>query len=211
MKHEDHTEFCETMSMVAEQYGKTFSGGLSQLYWEGLKEFDWLAVREAISRHLKNTDSGMFMPKIADIRKMLVGSTQDSALRAWSKIDKAIRMVGPYETVVFDDPLIHRALHDMGGWIALSTKTEDEWPFVAREFENRYRGFASRNEKADYPAKMIGISEAHNAKGSFKVAPPVMIGEPAECHRVMIGGGNEQILKISKMIEVDTSTALKAV
>ncbi len=57
---------------------------------------------------------------------MLGGSTQDAALAAWSKVDRAVREVGPYQSVAFDDALIHRVLFEMGGWIPLGSKTEDE-------------------------------------------------------------------------------------
>ena len=111
-------EFSEILDLVAEQYNKTLSAGLKMLYRQGLCEYEFDAVKQALTRHLRNTDSGMFMPKIADIIKMTQGSSLDSALVAWSKVDKSVRFKGVYADVVFDDPLIHRVIDDMGGWIA---------------------------------------------------------------------------------------------
>lgn len=185
MKQSDFDSFLDVMQLVAEQYGKKPSDGLIHLYWQGLKDYDFPAVSEAIGKHLANTDTGQFIPKIADIIRMMQGTSLDAALSAWSKVDKALRNVGPHESVVFDDAIIHKVLHDMGGWLMLGTKTEDEWPFVAKEFENRYRGFKSRNEKIEYPAKLIGLFEAANTKDGYKPVNPILIGDKNKAMEVL--------------------------
>ena len=200
MQQNDYDNFVDILQVVSEQYGKRVSDGVVALYWQGLQEFDLAAVRDALGRHIRNTDTGQFMPKIADIIRMLQGSSQDAAFSAWSKVDKAARHVGPYETVCFDDPLIHRVLHDMGGWMMLGQKTDEEWPFVARDFENRYRGFKSRNERVDYPSKLIGISEAHNVKEGHEVGQPMLIGNAEKATAVLIGGiQGSQMLGLSRL------------
>ena len=199
MKQSEFNDFVDILQLVAEQYGKNPSEGLIALYWQGLKQYDFTTVRDAIGRHLGNTDTGQFMPKIADIIKMMNGSTMDQALSAWAKVDRAMRCVGPYETVVFDDAIIHAVLHDMGGWVGFSTKSDDEWPFVAKEFENRYRGYKSRGDYPAYPPTLVGIFEAHNAQKNFKVDPPVLIGNVDLAKKVMIGGTTKQTICISKL------------
>ncbi|MFA6271029.1 MAG: DUF6475 domain-containing protein [Candidatus Paceibacterota bacterium] len=203
MKQSEFDDFVDVMQLVSEQYGKKPSDGLISLYWQGLKGYEFNAVREAIGKHLANTDTGMFMPKIADIIRMMQGTSLDSALSAWAKVDKAIRRVGPYESVVFDDAIIHKVLHDMGGWLSLGTKTDDEWPFVAKEFENRYRGFKSRNEQIEYPAKLIGLYEAHNAEKNKRVAPPMLIGDQTKAMEVLrLGSSGGALLGFSRMNDV---------
>jgi hypothetical protein len=209
MQAEQLDEFIEVLEAVAEQYNKPLSDGLKTLYWQGLKDYDYQAVTQALSRHIRNPDSGMFMPKIADIVKMLQGSTMDSAYAAWTKVDKAVRSVGTYSTVVFDDPIIHRVLQDMGGWMQLGTKAEDEWPFVAKEFENRYRGFKGKNESIEYPKQLCGIFEAHNTKEGFKTEPPVLIGNKEQALLVAKGGTELPILQITR--SDDTFKQLTAV
>lgn len=208
MKQSEFDDFVDVMQLVSEQYGKKPSDGLIALYWQGLKGYDFAAVREAIGKHLANTDTGQFMPKIADIIRMMQGTSLDSALSAWAKVDKAIRQIGPYETVVFDDAIIHKVLHDMGGWLSLGTKTEDEWPFVAKEFENRYRGFKSRNERIEYPSKLIGLFEAQNAKEGRVVAPPMLIGDASKAREVLqLGVTGGSLLGLTRMEFAETKTA----
>lgn len=200
MKQSDFDDFTDIIQVIAEQYGKRLSDGVVSLYWQALQDYDLAAVREALGRHLRNTDTGQFMPKIADIIRMMQGSSQDAAFSAWSKVDKAVRSVGPYDTVVFDDPLIHKVLHDMGGWMGICDKDDEAWPFVAKEFETRYRGFKSRNEKVEYPAKLIGIFEAHNAKEGHKVAPPMLIGDASKAQEVlMLGTTGSKLLGMTRM------------
>lgn len=197
MKHTDKPTFASLMSALADYYARNLSDAVIGMYWQGLERYDIEAVREALNRHMQNPDSGQFMPKIADISRMLAGTTQDAALVAWAKVDQAVRRVGGYADVVFDDALIHRVLHDMGGWMALGTKTEDEWPFVAKEFENRYRGFRMRSERPDYPTVLIGIAGAHNRKGGHAVQAPILVGDQARAMAVMRGGSDKPMIGFS--------------
>lgn len=210
MQSEQLDEFTQIMQAVSEQYGKQMTDNLIALYWQGLLEYDLAAVRDALGRHLRNTDTGQFMPKIADIIRMMQGSSQDAAFSAWSKVDKAVRRVGPYDTVVFDDPLIHKVLHDMGGWIGLCEKTDDDWPFVAKEFETRYRGFKARNERVEYPSKLIGIFEAHNAIGGHKIAAPMLIGDATKAQEVLrLGTTGSKLLGMTRMGETLQNATLR--
>lgn len=194
MTHSDKPEFAALMAALGDYYARDISDAVIGMYWQGLQHYDLAAVRQALNRHMQNPDSGQFMPKIADIARMLGGTTQDAALVAWAKVDQAVRRVGNYADVVFDDPLIHRVLHDMGGWIALSTKTEDEWPFIAKEFENRFRGFRMRNEKPEYPPVLIGIAGAHNRKENHALQAPILIGDQAKAKAVMAGGTDKPLI-----------------
>jgi hypothetical protein len=177
--------FAEMMTSLGEYYGKTVSPSLISMYWQGLEKYDLAALREAFNRHVNNPDTGQFMPKIADVSRMLGGTSNDRALGAWAKVDKAVRHVGTYRSVAFDDPIIHRVIVEMGGWIALGTKTDDEWPFIAKEFENRYRGYAMRGERPEYQPVLLGISDAHNAKEGFKKEEPMLIGDATKAQEVM--------------------------
>lgn len=210
MQQRDFDEFCEMLDLIAEQYGKTLSDGAKALYWQGLHDFDLSALKQAASRHLRNPDTGQFMPKIADFVRMLQGSTQDAALVAWAKVDQAVRRIGAYQDVVFDDPIIHRVIQDMGGWIGLGTKNEDEWPFVAKEFENRYRGFKQRSEIPDYPGRLIGITNAHNEQKGFKTDSPILIGNETKAIQVMNSGSDKPAIGFKKL-DIAPVKQLKAV
>jgi hypothetical protein len=155
------------------------------LYWSALQQFDLSAVRQAFDRHVKSPDAGQYMPKPADLIRMLGGTSQDTAMQAWAKVERAVRRVGGHESVVFDDAIIHRCVEDIGGWIKLCATTEEDLPFRARDFQVLYRGFAMRREAPPYPAHLIGRFEAQNRMAGQKVAEPVLIGNPHDCRQVL--------------------------
>jgi len=194
MKIEDFGKFQHGLTGVYSFYDKEINDFALDLWWNAMKQFDLTAIIQAFNRHVINTESGKWLPKPADVIRMLQGSTQDGALIAWAKVDKAVRHKGTYVDVVFDDPVIHRVLHDMGGWILLGKKNEDEWPFVAREFENRYRGFRERNEMPEYPSILTGIANAYNGSKGLKLEPCIMIGDQDACQRVIAGGTDKQLI-----------------
>lgn len=194
MKERDFDNFTSMLSAIGDMYGKTQSEWSIGIWWGAMQGYDLDAVREALNRHVKNPDNGQFMPKPADVVRMIQGSTADSALHAWAKVDKAIRHVGTYRDVVFDDALIHRVIHDMGGWVGLGTKNENEWPFVAKEFENRYRGYKARADVPEYPPRLTGISNMHNSKGGFGNEHPMLIGNVNMANKVMDGGTDRPLI-----------------
>lgn len=170
--------------------GRELSPDVIDLYWRALAPFDLAAVRQALDRHVKNPDAGQFMPKPADIIRMLNGTTSDSAAMAWAKVEHAIRRVGGYEDVAFDDLVIHRCIEDMGGWMRLCSTEEKELPFRARDFQSLYRGFALRREIPHYPRVLIGRINAENARMGYPTAPPVLIGDKETAQKVLQFGGS---------------------
>lgn len=201
MKQKDFDSFSQMVSAIGDLYGKVMSEWSIGIWWGALQHFDLAAVREALNRHVRNPDSGQFMPKPADVVRMIQGTTADAALHAWAKVDKAARQVGPYRSVVFDDPIIHRVLHDMGGWVGLGTKNEDEWPFVGKEFENRYRGYRARNEVPEYPPVLTGIAGMHNDQNGFRSEPPTLIGNPEQAKLVLTGGTTQPLIGMQQAEE----------
>ena len=208
MQDIDKKRFATVLTAVCDYYGKEMSKGVADLYWQELQQYDVEAVEKALWAHTQNPDSGQFMPKIADIVKMLQGSTQDSALQAWAKVDRAIRTVGTYRSVVFDDPLIHRVVTEMGGWIQFGNKNEEEWPFVRNEFVNRYRGYRMRSEIPEYPPTLIGISEASNSKSGYAhTEPPMLIGNEERAKKV-IGNGSDKPLLPVRQLDASSSVGM---
>ena len=185
MQTKDFDGFQKTVSAVYDLYGKQASSFAISLWWNSLKGYELSDIQNALSRHINNPDNGQFLPKPADVVRMFGGTNQDKAMLAWSKVDNAVRQVGTYSDIVFDDPIIHAVIDDMGGWIRLGQKNEDEWPFIAKEFENRYRGYSMRNETPVYRLVLTGIANMHNARHGFRLCPPVLFGDEEKARLVM--------------------------
>lgn len=200
MRSEDLEKFSQIMTGLSELYGKDVSGFMLDIYFQALSSFSIEAIDSAVSAHVRNPDTGQFFPKPADIVRLISGTSRDAGQIAWTKVDKAVRGVGPWETVCFDDQIIHKVISDMGGWIQLGDKDESEWPFVAKDFQERYRAYKSRGAAIEnYPQKLIGEHEASNNKKGFQSDPPVLIGDAQEAKRVMLGGSRNSSLRIEKL------------
>lgn len=170
MKQTDTDSFYELIAATGEMYGRNLSKAVVNIYWESLNRFELCDVQRALKAHTDNAEAGQFMPKPADVIKFLEGTGADKALEAWSKVDKAIRHVGSYESVSFDDKLIHAAIDGMGGWVRLCSTTMSDMPFKANEFQKRYQSFSNRTPE-HVPEYLTGISRSEN---------PVLIGNKNE-------------------------------
>lgn len=171
------------------------------VWWEGCKGFDFAAVADALNRHAVNPDNGQFLPKPADILKLLGGTTIDGAQVAWTKVDRAIRDVGPYQSVIFDDAIVHAVVADMGGWIELSRKDDEAWPFVQREFETRYRGYRNR-PPLESVARLIGIFEMENGMNGRAIADPVLLGDPQRAMQVKARLSDAPRMTVTRLADV---------
>lgn len=212
MIESNRKDFFGLIADVYAFYKRDFSKFAGNVWWQAMQPFDYEAVADALNRHSVNPDNGQFMPMPADVVKMLQGSTMDSALVAWSKVDRGVRSVGTYRSVVFDDALIHRIIAEMGGWIDLGKKSEKEWPFVSNEFVNRYRGYRGRSQVPDYPPVLIGISEASNSENSKSHwEPPILIGDSVNAQKVMHMGSRNPVLAIGQMDKKAANYALELV
>lgn len=176
MVDSDRQKFYELVSSVYVFYRQDCSPFALGVWWETCKQFDLNTIHDALNRHAANPDNGQFLPKPADVIKLIAGGTLDAAMVAWSVVDRAVRSVGPYQTVTFDDPITMAVLRDMGGWIALGQCADEEWPFKAKEFENRYRGYRLRGRVDDVPKKLIGIADAENIPAGRGETNTVLIG-----------------------------------
>ena len=180
-------EFTKLMTGLCLLYNKPANEILIELYWRALEPFEFPLVKAALLVHLNNPDTGQFMPKPADVVRYLQGSSQTQALKAWTKVAQAIRSVGGYTSVVFDDALIHAVIEDMGGWIALCQTLLKDFPFRAHEFAKRYAAYVL-HPPLRHPRQLLGLEEQQNHTRGHAVRPPLLIGNAQEALRVLTLG-----------------------
>ncbi|PJC87811.1 hypothetical protein CSW98_01405 [Vibrio sp. HA2012] len=212
MTNDQKQSFAQVLSDTLSLYRFELTPSLLEIWWEDLSHFDLEAVRQALSMHRRNPDNGQFAPKPADVVRLLGGTSKDRAIIAWNKVNKAISSVGAYNSVVFDDPLIHAIVNDMGGWSGVCMGDKEELSFRQKEFENRYRTYLF-NPPMSYPKVLAGISEIQNVATGFDVDPPLAVGNREGCKLVYRGGEEQnQPLKImsNKSNVVSISSAINA-
>lgn len=159
----------------------TFSLGV---WWSACEAFSLEQVGKAFTAHATDAERGRFAPMPADIVKHLQGTQTDRSLMAWGKVLEGIQRVGAYKSVGFDDPAIHAAVEDLGGWTTICRSTMQELPHLQRRFTEAHRAYCGR-QSFPFPAYLIGESEAANRTAGKRVAPPVLIGNPERAAEVL--------------------------
>lgn len=177
MDQKDYREFTKVWMATFDIYGRVPSDSAVDLAFQALARFGIDEVKKGLTSHINDPENGRFFPKPADVVRNIDGDSDSRALKAWSKVEKAVRSVGSYETVIFDEPAIMASIENLGGWIRLCQMKEDELPFRRNEFVKLYKGFLI-NPPEQFPNKLIGISEGHNQiEFQDRIAPPVIIGD----------------------------------
>ncbi len=160
------------------------------VWWQACQPFDLDAVRKAITAHAMDPERGQFAPKPADVVRQLQGTFGDRSLLAWGKVYEAASRVGAYQSVVFDDPAIHSAIEDIGGWVTLCRTSADELPHVQRRFIASHKAYSSNPDARQHPRHLAGVHEIDNCTNGYadRTAPPLLIGDPARARLVYESG-----------------------
>ncbi len=193
MVEEDRIRFLSTVTALSEMYRHELSDSLIELYWRALVPYSIEAIEDAAARYMASPDDIQIMPRPGSLIRLMGGTTKDAALLAWTKVDRAVREVGTYYSVVFDDPMIHRVIADMGGWTRFEHTNDKEWPHVGREFENRYRAYCMNKVESAYPSKLIGVGESYNRQHGYQIQPPRVIGNVEHARLTYAGGSRDAI------------------
>lgn len=198
MVEADKKRFAEILTATSELYGRSISVPSLRLWFSALLQYDIEDVSGAVQRHITSPD-GKFMPVPADIVRIIEGSGQDAALLAWTKLTHALERVGVYQSVVFDDPIIHAVIEDMGGWIEFGATPMDEMRFRGIEFQRRYQAYRQRAGDVRYPKKLIGVSESENRQRGYteEIPDPILIGDADKAQQVMLAGSSTPRIAVS--------------
>lgn len=189
MKPQDRAAFAAYMTDVLAFHKQDATKFALNVWWQACQPFDIEQVQKALSAHTMDPDRGQFPPMPADIVRRLMGTTKDRALIAWGKALDAMQRVGAYQSVVFDDPVIHAVIEDLGGWIKVCRGELGDLGYTEHRFCESYRAYASRPVPTEYPALLVGCHELDNRTAGRRVAPPVLVGDPAKAADVLRLGG----------------------
>lgn len=212
MNGSDQGNFAALIYGCGEYYGKKLSSGVVEIYWQGLKSHSYEEIQTAVNQHMADPDSGQYMPKIADLKRILTGGKHTNAMQAWTKVDRTIRSVGPWESVCFDDPIVHLAIQDMGGWIDIcNTPTEKDLEFKMHEFQKRYQGYLIQGGAPDHPKRLVGSAEAYNSTEGHRTLPPILIGNRELAQLVYEGGSEQRQIERARATDTELSRSIRLV
>lgn len=178
MKHEDAMKFKTLLTDVMGFYKQDVSKFALSVWWQACEPFDFEQVAKAMTAHAMDADKGNFPPKPADIVRQLSGTRTDKAMLAWGKAFDAASRVGAYTDVVFDDPAIHAAIEDLGGWPKFCRTETAELSYLQHRFSESYRAYVGR-ESFDFPRRLTGDRSPDEvyAKRGLPAPKPAVIGD----------------------------------
>jgi hypothetical protein len=178
MRPDDKQRFGIAMGIMGEAFQKKPSESMTEIYWKILQDMT-IEDFEGASLSIINTRkiTGTF-PLVAEIREAAQTSTEPLEIRiaiGWDKLKYALHRHGHYDSVQFDDPIIHRIVDSWGGWMELDWETkEDKWK--RKEFVELYRAYSQAN-LPEPQGHLVGFHEHSNSLRGFAdfIPPPVLI------------------------------------
>lgn len=182
MRPDERQAFGEFITSALGFWQQSVTPFAISVWWQACQGMELADVREAFTRHAMDADRGQWAPKPADLVRQVDGTGSDRALEAWGKVLEAMRRVGARESVAFDDPVIHSAVEDIGGWTAICRSEVDELQWLQKRFIEAY--IAAKRSKRAHPSKLMGEHEAENRLRGYEPAPPVLIGDQAKAREV---------------------------
>lgn len=191
IEREQQGEFVAFLTDVMSYYRSPATEFLLDVWWQACKGFDFGHVKRALRAHVADPQHGQFPPKVADVIRQLAGTAEDQGVAAWAKVHDAMARVGAYQDVVFDNPLVHAVIHDMGGWPRLCRTEVADLSYSQHRFLETYRSLAQRGLSGGYPRVLPGerSPDADFVQRGLPVPAPVLVGDPAQCALVHANGG----------------------
>lgn len=119
MKENDKPRFAAAMNSLGVAFSKTLSDPDLDVWWSLVGDLPIEDFERAARLHARQ---GLHFPRpaelfaLAGLPAIAPPSLDDEAEIAAGKAFGAIRDVGMYRSVVFDDPVIHLVIEAMGGW-----------------------------------------------------------------------------------------------
>lgn len=176
MTNQDRDRFEVMLLGLAEIFDKQLSERQIDLYYLALEDMDIEDVVQAgniLARSVK------FFPKPVEFRESMAINTDDMASIAYGKFHKGMMRAHPGRTLIFDDPIIHAVIENIGGW---NEELYNKWSsikdevWLRKQFESLYQTYAKCGVPANTPERLVGGYEAHN-EGRWDINnKPILVG-----------------------------------
>lgn len=190
MKPSDYPDFVRLLSDVMAYYRQDSSKFTTALFWSACQNFEFEQVEKALNAHALDAERGVFAPKVADIVRVLAGTVTDRAALAWGKVLESLSLVGAYSDVVFDDPAIHAAIEDCGGWVKMCRSQTEELSYLQHRFCQSHKAYTGRGT-FEYQRRLIGDRSPDHEfeKRGIPLPKPAIVGN-VELARKVFRDGN---------------------
>lgn len=191
MQPSDEKEFAKLVTDALAYYRQNTTEFTLSVWLAACQNYTLEQVQKALTAHATDPERGQFAPKVADIVRILGGTKTDRALLAWGKVFEAMGAVGAYQDVVFDDPAIHAAIEDLGGWPKVCRGETKDLSYLQHRFCESHKAYTERGT-FDYTRRLSGdrSPDSDYAKRGLKPPKPAIVGDVERCRLVYRGGNS---------------------
>ena len=109
---------------------------------------------------------------------------ESQALLQREELKNAIYKISMYDSVAFSDPVQHKIIEALGGWIKAHTKTREELDnFFKFEYVKMYKAYSTKGT-GQIPLVLTGMHDALNNVADVK--PKLVVGDSERYNRMCI-------------------------
>lgn len=190
MTPSDKKPFVSLLTDVLAYFRQDVTAFTIDVWWSACQPFTLEQVSKALTAHATDPERGVYAPKVADVVRILSGTHTDRAALAWGKVHEAMGAVGAYTDVVFDDPAIHAAVEDCGGWPKMCRTELKELSYLQHRFCESHKAYTGRGT-FDYPRRLPGdrSPDSEYERRRLPLPRPAIVGDLAKARAVHEGGG----------------------
>ena len=202
MRADEMPAFKDLLTDAMAYYGKDCSAFTLTVWWGALQGCELEQVATALQRHAMDPERGQFAPKVADLVRVLQGTSTDRAALAWGKVHEAMSAVGAYSDVVFDDPAIHAVVEDLGGWPKVCRTDLQELSYLQHRFQEAHRAYTARGH-FEYQRRLAGdrSPDYEYARNGLPLPRPALVGNRERAIAVLKNGNASGKTLISMLPE----------
>lgn len=178
IKDRDFERFCNALGTLAEIHDKNLSKFAIAAYFETLRGYSIEKVESAISRAIGTEE---WFPKPIKLIEIITGggaqNIEDRAELEAHKVVEAVRRIGGYKSVKFEDPVTMAVVaQGFNGWSNLCNDlTENQVKWFVRDFVKIYAAY--KRQGIEHAGHLPGKTEIENTANGFDYDTPVMIGD----------------------------------
>lgn len=189
MNPSEKPSFAALLTDVLAYYRQDCSDFTLSVWWTACQAFEMGQVSKALTAHATDAERGVYAPKVADVVRALSGTVTDRAALAWGKVLGAMSAVGAYSDVVFDDPAIHAAIEDCGGWLKMCRSQTEELSYLQHRFCQSHKAYTGRGT-FEYQRRLIGDRSPDHEfeKRGIPLPRPAVVGDVSLARQVYRGG-----------------------
>lgn len=196
---------------VMAYYRQPVSEFVLQVWCQACQPFSLEQVSKAMTAHVTDAERGVYAPKVADVVRVLAGTTTDRAALAWGKVLGAMSAVGAYSDVVFDDPAIHAAIEDLGGWVKVCRGEMAELSYLQHRFCQAHKAYVGQGQ-FEYQRRLIGDRSPDRdfEQKGLPLPHPAIVGDRTAALQVYHTGSQAAKTEITFSGDINVQNLLEA-